>query len=125
MGQEQRTQEMKRRSALPILSNLLTHYEIKATSNKNHYYQDVDLARAIKNGPTLSQSTTARESIPSALAELATDTPKLRAPKTTIDFLENNIYRRPEKLLIFTSSPTVSTIMAVAWLSSCLPISLT
>ena len=50
------------------------------------------------------------------LAEWTTDAPKLQALRTILDQLGQDIYGRPEKLLMFTSSPTVSLIVALVWL---------
>ena len=43
------------------------------------------------------------------------DTPKLLALKTLIGQLGEEIYGRTERLLIFTSSPVVSLIVALVW----------
>lgn len=56
--------------------------------------------------------------------ELTGDAPKLLALKTLINHMGENIYGRPEKLLIFTSLPVVSRIVALVWLPSFLPVHL-
>ena len=55
------------------------------------------------------------------LTELTKDAPKLLALKTLIDRLGDDIYGRPERLLIFTSSPVVSLIVTLVWFSFSYP----